>query len=228
MSPITQQAIVSKHRFRNPSFLSLGALPSSTDGFQGHFAHLHQEVDQWQMECENVVWGRPGSGLHKMFIFLWPHLGERLRNRVQLCVQEEEQTGLVTSHQSLSPWGSQRMSTFFILPIAENSFLIPRFIFSFIYFFLYPFSLMYFLYSRVSRVVTQCHTSRYSFLMRAHHFFNTSVIQQIFKCLPLCQPSCLLLVQGWQKEKNYYFVQIKRLLELDFKFISVYVQLWLL
>lgn len=39
-----RQAIFSKQRFRNPSFFHLRALPSSTDGFQGHCAHRHQEV----------------------------------------------------------------------------------------------------------------------------------------------------------------------------------------
>lgn len=59
-------------------------------------------------------------------------------------------------------------------------------------------------------------------------FFDASFIPYTFKCLPLSQPSCLLLLQGWQKEKLCYFTQIKKVLELDFKFINVYAQLWLL
>lgn len=94
-----------------------------------------------------LMWLR-GCGLWqawKWLIFLWTHLRGRLGNSIQLCIQEEEQTGFVTSQQSLPQWGSQKMTIFFIMEWncstrAENSFLTPRFIFNVTYFSLYPFS----------------------------------------------------------------------------------------
>lgn len=55
-----------KQIFTNPSFLHSEALSSSTDGFQGPYAHLHQEVNQWQAKCENFY----GAGLEVALITL--------------------------------------------------------------------------------------------------------------------------------------------------------------
>lgn len=121
---------------------------------------------------------------------------------VQQCVQEEEQTSLVPSQQSLPQRRSQKMRMFFILgmevfPCGREQFSNSQIYCQFHLFFSKSLLFNILLYLRVSRILTQFHTSMYSFLMKANHLFNTYLfMHQIFKCLQWSQSSCLLLVQG--------------------------------